>query len=204
MKLIPLILSLILAGSALGYGMASAQQIGAAGPGGSSPCTASQPCAQICGNHICKPGEVPGQALVGSNATTTKAVSQSTNQTGPSSITNQVNISANVTVTKTTNGIKNMANGTSMQENMAMGTNATYSKSHNGTMATGSMSSGSMSMTSQLPSPNAQVAAGTQPANVKCMSGFYLVINNANSRPACVTQSTASLLEARGWGHAAP
>ncbi|NHI04515.1 hypothetical protein DYY67_2316 [Candidatus Nitrosotalea sp. TS] len=78
----------------------------------------------------------------------------------------------------------------------------TNSTMRNGTMTTGSMNSGSMA--SKLPSPGAQVAAGAQPTNVKCPSGFYLVINNSNSRPACVTQNTMSVLEARGWGHAAP
>jgi hypothetical protein len=207
MKLIPVILSIILAGSTMGYGMqASAQQIGAASPGSSSPCTASQPCVPICGNHICKPGEVPGQALVGSNANTTKAVSQNTNQTGGPNIATQMNISANATATKTVNGTMmqgNMTMGTPMHQNGTM-TGSMANGTMTGNMANGAMASNmnSMPMASALPSPNAQVAAGTQPANVKCMSGFYLVINNANSRPACVTQSTASLLEERGWGHA--
>ncbi|MGB6463076.1 MAG: hypothetical protein WA799_00280 [Nitrosotalea sp.] len=199
MKIIPIILSLILASSALGYGIHASAQ---------TPCTASQPCAPICGDHLCAPGEVPTSGMAGS-ASTTKAVPQNTNKTGAPSVAEQMNISANVTATKTANGMKNAMNGTSMQENMAMGANTAATKSSNGnmangTMTTGSMNSGSMPMASKLPSPNAQVTAGAQPANVKCISGFYLVINNANSRPACVTQNTMSLLEARGWGHAAP
>lgn len=210
MKIIPVMLSILLACSMLGYGMHASAQ---------TPCTASQPCAPICGDHVCAPGETPGSATTGSN---TKSVSQSTNHTG-TSIATQVNLSANATVTKTTNGTKNNANGTSPKENMAMGANATAaakssngtistmpsgtmtnSTMRNGTMTTGSMNSGSMSMASKLPSPEAQVVAGAQPANVKCPSGFYLVINNSDSRPACVTQNTVSVLEARGWGHAAP
>ena len=205
MKIIAVILSILLAGSMLGYGMHALAQ---------TPCTASHPCAPICGDHICGPGETPGSATTGSNA---KAASQSTNQTGGSSIATQMSISANMTVTKNANGTMT-TNGTSYKENMMMGTNVTATKSSNGTMTstmpsgamtngtmtTGSMSSGTTSVSTPTPSPNAQVAAGAQPANVKCSSGFYLVINNSNSRPACVTQNTMSVLEARGWGHAAP
>jgi hypothetical protein len=207
MKLIPMILSILLAGSALGYGMQASAQ---------NPCTASQPCTQICGNHLCAPGEVYAPGVAGSNANTTKAASQNTNQTGAPSIATQMNISANATAVMHHHGNMTgtmangtmttgfMGNGTMMPGNMTMGTHMYHHHGNmTGTMANGTMTTGSMSMASNLPSPNAQVTAGTQPANVKCMSGFYLVINNANSRPACVTQSTASLLEARGWGHAA-
>jgi hypothetical protein len=216
MKLTPMILSILLACSALGYGMQASAQ---------NHCTASQPCAQICGNHVCAPGEVYAPGMAGSNANTTTTVSQGTNQTGAPNIATQMNISANATATKTVNGTMmqgnmtmgthmhhhgnmtgNMANGAMMQGNMTMGTHMHHNGNMTGNMANGAMAGNmnSMSMTSTLSSPNAQVAAGTQPTNVKCMSGFYLVINNSNSRPACVTQGTASLLEARGWGHAAP
>ncbi|WP_166392637.1 hypothetical protein [Candidatus Nitrosotalea sp. TS] len=72
MKIIPVMLSILLAGSMLGYGMHASAQ---------TPCTASQPCAPICGDHVCAPGETPGSATTGSNA---KSVSQSTNQTSNS------------------------------------------------------------------------------------------------------------------------
>lgn len=212
MKFIPIILSVILATSALGYGMASAQQMGAAGAGGGTPCTASQPCAPICGNHLCAPGEVPGQTAMSLNASSTKTA-QSTNSTGSPSMAEQMGVSANATATiHHGNMTGNMTNG-AMPGNMTMGSyhhgnmtgnmaNGTMpSKMTNGTMTTSTMSS--MPMTSTLPSPNAQVTAGTPSTSVKCMSGFSLVINNENSRPACVTQSTMSLLVARGWGHAA-
>ena len=202
MKIIPVMLSILLAGSMLGYGMHASAQ---------TPCTASQPCAPICGDHICAPGETPGSSTSGSN---TKAASQSTNKTGTPSIATQVNLSANATVAKTTNGTMTgtmssgtMTNGTMTAGSMTNGTmTGTMSSGTmtNGTMTTGSMNSGSMSTPSMLPSPNAQITAGAQPANVKCISGYYLVINNSNSRPACVTQNTMSVLEARGWGHAAP
>ena len=207
MKFTPMILSVILATSTFGYGMASAQQVGAAGSGGGTPCTASQPCAPICGNHICAPGEVPGQNIPSS----TKAA-QSTNSTGSPNLATQVNIGTNVTATKTTaNGTQSTASsittGTASGTTTGTMTNGTMTAMTNGTMTNGTMTTGSMGtmpMTSTLPSPNAQVTAGAQPANVKCMSGYYLVINNSNSRPACVTQGTMSVLEARGWGHAAP
>lgn len=208
MKIIPVLLSILLAGSMLGYGIHASAM---------TPCTASQPCQPICGDHICAPGETPGSATTSSN---TKVASQSTTQTGGSSVATQMSVSANMTAAKNANGAMTM-NGTSPKENMTMGTNVTVAKSSNGTMTstmstgsmtnstmangtmtTGSMNSGSMSMASKLPSPNAQVTAGAQPANVKCMSGYYLVINNSDSRPACVTQNTMSVLEARGWGHA--
>ncbi|MGI0102438.1 MAG: hypothetical protein ACREA7_07585 [Nitrosotalea sp.] len=200
MKLLPMILSVLLAGSALGYGMQASAQM--AGAGGGTPCSASFPCAQICGDHPCAPGEVYTPGMTSSNASATKAVSQNTNQTGVPSIATQMGVSANVTVTKIANGT-NTVNGTSTQENIVMGANATVTKSSNGTM-TGSMSSGSISTPSNLPSPRAQVTAGAQPTNVKCISGFYLMISNSDSRPACVTQSTMLLLEARGWGQGAP
>jgi hypothetical protein len=205
MKFIPIILSLILASSAFGYGMASAQQVGAAGPGGSTPCTASQPCAPICGNHICAPGEVPGQTVMSLNASSTKTA-QSTNSTGSPSMAAQMGISANATAAMHHhygNMTGNMANGF-MPGNMTMGTHMHHHGNMTGNMANSTMTTGAMPMTSTLPSPHAQVTAGTPSTSVKCMSGFSLVINNENSRPACVTQSTMSLLVARGWGHAAP
>ncbi|MGI0088432.1 MAG: hypothetical protein ACREBI_10835 [Nitrosotalea sp.] len=195
MKLLAVILSVLFTCSALGYGMQASAQM--AGAGGGTPCSTSYPCAKICGDHPCAPGETYAPGMVSSNASATKAVSQNTNQTGAPSIATQVGVSANVTVTKIANGT-NTANGTSTQENMAMKANATIAKSSNGTMTS------SMPTPSNLPSPRAQVTAGAQPANVKCTSGLYLMISNSDSRPACVTQSTMSVLEARGWGHAAP
>jgi hypothetical protein len=173
MKLIPIILSLILASSVSGYGIQASAQM--AGSGGGTPCTASYPCAKICGNHMCAPGEVYTPGTTGSNANTTIA-SQKTNKTGTPSLTTQMNVSTNVTATKITNGTKN--------------TNIT----------TNNMTS--TPVTPVVQSPRAQVAAGTLPANVKCISGYGLILNNFDSRPACVSQNTMSILESRGWGHA--
>jgi hypothetical protein len=160
-----------------------------------NPCTASQPCVPICGTHPCAPGE-----------TYTPGMLPSGNQTGMPNIANQVSVSANATATMHHHGNMTgfMGNGTMMQGNMT-GMHMHHHGNMAGNMANGTMTGNmnSMPMTSSMPSPNAQVNAGTPPANVKCMSGFSLVISNSNPRPACVTQSTASLLEARGWGHAA-
>jgi len=194
MKLIPIILSVILASSALGYGIQAYAQ--AAAPLGATPCTASQPCAKICGDHPCAPGEVYTPSMAVTNASSTKAVAKSTNSTGSPNISTQVNIGTNVTATKTTNGTQNTTS--------SIATSTMTNGTMTGKMTNGTMTTSTMPMASTPPSPNAQITAGAQPANVKCMSGYYLVINNANSRPACVTQNTMSILEARGWGHAAP
>lgn len=203
MKFIPIILSLILASSALGYGIQASAQVAA--PLGATPCTASQPCAKICGDHPCAPGEVYTPGMAGTNANSTNAVPQSTNSTGSPSMAAQMGISANATAAMHHHGNMTgyMTNG-AMPGNMTMGTHMHHHGNMTGNMANSTMTTGAMPMTSTLPSPHAQITAGAQPANVKCMSGFSLVINNENSRPACVTQSTMSLLVARGWGHAAP
>jgi len=161
MKLTPVIISVILASSALGYGFASAQ----------TPCSASYPCTKICGDHPCAPGEVytaGGQA----SANATAKTAATTKSSGAPSMQTQVNISANVTATKT-------------------------SSSMNGT--------GSMNVTSTVPppapvqSPEKQVSSGTAPADVKCSSGFQLVLNKFDSRPACVTPDVMAKLISRGW-----
>ncbi|MGI0045739.1 MAG: hypothetical protein ACREBB_00935 [Nitrosotalea sp.] len=204
MKLIPIIITIILASSTLGYGIqASAQSVGAgtAGAGGGTPCSASYPCAAICGNHICAPGETPMPVI----QTNGSKPASGTNNTG-SSVATQVNIATNVTATKNAN------NTTISSQTM---TNMTATKTANGTMTnssgttttapyTNANSTVTPSTTTSLPSPKTQIVAGAQPQNVKCAPGLYLVLNNIDSRPACVTQNTMSALEARGWGHAAP
>lgn len=57
----------------LGYGAftASAQKLGS-----DQPCSASYPCAKICGDHICVPGEMPN-----TTSTTNQTTTQSTNAT---------------------------------------------------------------------------------------------------------------------------
>ena len=194
MKLVPVILSIIFAAGIIGYGAeASAQQ-------SSTPCTASFPCAKICGDHPCAPGEVyvPGKTSASANATV------STNATVAPSAT-QLGIGANVTAT-VTKGM--MANTTSMTQQPAMNhtmaiQNATIGM--NATM-TGGMQKGmttnataTTTITAAVQPPAKQVASGTAPADVKCPSGYQLVLNKFDSRPACVSADVMAKLVARGW-----
>ncbi len=190
MKLVPVIVSIILASSALGFesalGVASS---GMASPGQSTPCTASHPCAKICGDHPCAPGEVyvPSSTATKANATTTN----DTNGTAPPMST-QMNISENVTATKITNG-------TSMTGEMANGTMKVMTGNMNGTMK------GMMGTTNTVPPPapilppEKQVLSGVIPADVKCPSGYKLALNKFDQRPACVTSDNLAKLVARGW-----
>ena len=212
MKLTPVIVSIILASSVLGYGIASAQM---AGSGGGTPCTASFPCTKICGDHQCAPGEV---YTAGSQSNTTKAttVSASTNSTTPSMQT-RMNISDNVTATKTVNGtaMKTGLNGTmqtatnatstnstapTMKTQMSISENMTATKTRNGTA--NSMNKTNTTVPPPIPevqSPQKQVSSGIAPADVKCPSGYQLVLNKFDSRPACVSPDIMAKLVARGW-----
>jgi hypothetical protein len=49
-------------------------------------------------------------------------------------------------------------------------------------------------------SPLKQYEAGVKAQDVKCKSGFELVIKSSNGAPACVKPSSASKLVTRGWG----
>lgn len=51
---------------------------------------------------------------------------------------------------------------------------------------------------SALP-PLKQVTANISPNDVQCKEGFQLMLSN-NGKPACVSPTTASKLEIRGWG----
>lgn len=182
MKTIALTLAFVLFSSGMGYTSMSAYgQV-------NQPCSVSHPCAKICGDHPCAPGET---YTLTANQTTTASASTnntSTNQTEGSGMSSSVGMTDNVTVTK------NPSNMTmSTNETMAVSpTNMTTSV--NATTTTSTMTATTMMM------PKEQVASGTQPKDVKCESGFELVINQFNSRPACVKSDIASLLVARGWG----
>ena len=193
-KILPVLLLLAIASSALGYSLqASAQvpgQVG--GAGGGTPQTASNPAGRICGNHPCAPGEVyvPGTLP---NGTMPQGI-------GGNYTMGAMGMHGNYTM--------------GMHGNYTMGMYGNYTKGMghhhmhgNGTM--GMMGQGMNATGLKMPtttgqSPRAQVAAGVQPQSVQCPAGFYLLVNTSGSRPACVTQSTMSILEARGWGHAAP
>ncbi len=168
-KPIALTLAFVLFSSGLGYGsmIAYGQTI-------DQHCSASNPCAKICGDHPCAPGET--YTLSANQTTTTHTNATSTNQTAPSGVSASVGITANATATK-------------IPSNMAITTNTTTT-STNMTMTT----------TPKIMSPKEQVTSGIQPKDVKCKSGFELIINQFNSRPACVKSDIASLLVTRGWG----
>ncbi len=201
MKLTPVIISVILASSALGYGFASAQ----------TPCSASYPCTKICGDHPCAPGEVytaGGQA----SANATAKTAATTKSSGAPAMQTQVNISANVTATKTsssmngTSAMHTMTNMTSTNTTTSMKTQTSITANVTATKTSSSMNgTGSMNVTSTVPppapvqSPEKQVSSGTAPADVKCSSGFQLVLNKFDSRPACVTPDVMAKLIARGW-----
>lgn len=51
------------------------------------------------------------------------------------------------------------------------------------------------------PSPEQQVKLGIPPNAVSCPSGYGLVINSFDSRPACISSSDITKFIARGWGH---
>lgn len=210
MKLTPVIISIILASSILGYGIASAATGSMAGSGGGTPCTASYPCAKICGDHPCAPGEVYAP---GSQSNTTKTTTVSTTKTSTNSTTSmqtKMNISDNVTATKTVNGtamktvvngtMQTVANSTNMKTQMNIAANATATKTANSTMT--SMNKTNTTIPPPIPevkSPEKQVSSGTAPADVKCPSGYQLVLNKFDSRPACVSPDVMAKLVARGW-----
>lgn len=197
MRLVPVIVSIILAGSTMGYGFASAQTWG-------TPCTASHPCIKICGDHQCAPGEV--YTAGGQNSTkanSTAQTSSSTNSTKTPAIATQITLSANATATKTGTG--------TMSENVSMTANVTATKSatSNMTKMNGTMTNTAGAATTTVPppapvlSPLKQISSGIAPSDVKCPSGYQLALNKFDSRPACVTADGMAKLVARGWAKAA-
>jgi hypothetical protein len=49
-------------------------------------------------------------------------------------------------------------------------------------------------------SPQHQLKSGVLPEEIKCKPAMVLVLNNFDSRPACVTELGADKLESLGWG----
>jgi len=49
-------------------------------------------------------------------------------------------------------------------------------------------------------SPRNQLYSGVSPNEIECKPEMVLVLNNNDSRPACVTESGADKLESLGWG----
>ena len=107
--------------------------------------------------------------------------STNANQTETSGMSTSVGIADNATVTKN-------------PSNMTMTTN------ENMTGTSTKMTEKPTNMTMTMVTPKEQVASGVQPKDVKCESGFELILNQFNSRPACVKSDVASMLVERGWG----
>lgn len=195
-KLLPVMISMILAASTLGYAAeASAQS--------TTPCTASYPCAKICGDHPCAPGEVYVPGSSGTNTTKANATVAPT--------TTQMNIGANVTVTKTANGTMTKAANATVPVTHVPQVNGTILPLVNRTGSAIPMNNTATQVPPTevtapppaVPSPAKQVSSGTAPADVKCQSGYQLVLNKFDSRPACVTPDVMAKLIARGWAAAA-
>ena len=53
---------------------------------------------------------------------------------------------------------------------------------------------------SQVSSPRQQMDSGINASDVTCKSGYVLMIRSGNGAAACVSPSTGSILEDRGWG----
>ena len=84
--------------------------------------------------------------------------------------------------------------------------NGGYMMHHFGNMTGnyGMNSNGNMtanSMPQSVQSPEQQISSGVSPNNVNCPSGYSLVLNSFDSRPACISSSDISKFIARGWGH---
>ncbi|MGB6463316.1 MAG: hypothetical protein WBF38_03715 [Nitrosotalea sp.] len=110
----------------------------------------------------------------------------------------------------------NMTNGYMMHHfgNMTSG----YMMNHFGNMTggymmhnfgnmTGNYGMNSGNMANQMmaiqptPSPEQQIKLGIPPNSVSCTSGYSLVINSFDSRPACISSNDTAKFIARGWGH---
>ena len=52
----------------------------------------------------------------------------------------------------------------------------------------------------ELASPHKQMGFGVSAENVKCTSGFVLMVRSTNGLAACVKPSTSEILSNAGWG----
>ena len=192
MKTIALTLAFVLFSSGLGYTSMSAYgQV-------NQPCSVSHPCAKICGDHPCAPGETYTLTANQTTTVSSSANNTSTNQTEVSGMSTNVGMKDNVTATKNPSNMTITTNGT-----MEMSTNETMTTSPTNMTTTSVNTTTSTNMTMTSPNimmPKEQVASGISPKDVKCESGLELIINQFNSRPACVKSDIASMLVERGWG----
>ena len=161
--------------------VASAQQ----GSMNDQPCTASNPCQKICGDHVCAPGEV--YPPISNNA----KVQNSTISTTPQipmyqNATNGTNIIQNTTQPQISPGIASIydTNGTRM---------VTDSK-----MCLAGVDTCVMAKIMHRP-PIDQMKVGIGALDISCKPDFQLVLKASNNLPACVNPSTANELVKRGW-----
>ena len=67
-------------------------------------------------------------------------------------------------------------------------------------LISGVQSTESEHMEVAFPSPRHQLNSGVLPSEIECKPEMILVLNNNDSRPACVTEIGAEKLELFGWG----
>lgn len=67
-------------------------------------------------------------------------------------------------------------------------------------IVSGIQSTESVHMDEAFQSPRHQLNSGVSPNEIECKPEMILVLNNNDSRPACVTESGADKLELLGWG----
>jgi len=67
-------------------------------------------------------------------------------------------------------------------------------------IVSGVQSTESEHMEEAFQSPRQQLNSGVLPNEIECKPEMVLVLNNNDSRPACVTESGANKLESLGWG----
>ena len=67
-------------------------------------------------------------------------------------------------------------------------------------LVSGVQSTESEHMEEAFQSPRQQLNSGVLPNEIECKLEMILVLNNNDSRPACVTESGADKLESLGWG----
>jgi hypothetical protein len=67
-------------------------------------------------------------------------------------------------------------------------------------IVSGVESTESSHMEEAFQSPKKQLNSGISPDAIECKPEMILVLNNNDSRPACVTETGADKLESLGWG----
>jgi hypothetical protein len=187
MKLIQLLLILTLTTSFLASGILTATA--ELGSTNGQHCTTSNPCKNICGNHVCAPGEVYPPL---SNNTKIQ------NATAIVSAVTKMPMSQNTTSENNT-----LQNIPSPQAQMTSGISSIYDM--NGTrmvsdskMCLAGVDTCVMAKMRHAP-PIKQMNVGIGALDVSCKADLQLVLKTTNNLPACVNPSTANELVKRGW-----